>query len=250
VLARYTGHGPSRIIVEGNRRGTPVQYTSNVDFPDRDRQNPFVARLWAAQRVGFLSADKRKNGGGTEVDEEIRMLGERYGIPTEFTSYLVTEPQFAANRRAMSPGSPIQLQQVITTGASADARSARFESAKTASAQRSLSSVGVMDSISAAAAPSASAGPSAVTRTLNGRTFILHDGVWTDIRYTAAMTTTKIKPFSKAYFDLIDQVPELRAVFSMGTRLIVVGRDRAVALSDDGVAELSSSALAALAKAW
>jgi hypothetical protein len=45
-------------------------------------------------------------------------------------------------------------------------------------------------------------------------------------------------------------VPELRAVFSMGTRVIVVGRDRAVTLADDGVAELSSSALAALAKAW
>ena len=25
------------------------------------------------------------------------MLGERYGIPTEFTSYLVTEPQFSRN---------------------------------------------------------------------------------------------------------------------------------------------------------
>src|SRR5262249_55647818 len=95
ALTRYTGHGSARVIVEGNRRGTPVRWTSTVDFPDRERDNPFVARLWAAQRVGYLSAEKRKHGGsrGGEIDDEIRTLGERYGIPTEFTSYLVTEPQ-------------------------------------------------------------------------------------------------------------------------------------------------------------
>ena len=180
ALFRY---GAARVIVEGNRRGTLVQYTSNVDFPDRDRQNAFVARLWAAQRVGFLSADKRKNGGGTEVDEEIRMLGERYGIPTEFTSYLVTEPQFAANRRAMSPGAagaPVQVHQAPAMAA-ADMRTARFESAKTASAQRSLQSVGALDGC----LPGGAAGTKRserVDRTLNGRTFILRDGVWTDVR--------------------------------------------------------------------
>ena len=102
LLARYTGHGTARVVVEGKRRGTPVHWTSTVDFPDRERENPFVARLWATQRVGFLSAEKRKNGGSTEIDDEIRTLGERYGIPTEFTSYLVTEPQLAARRAAWS----------------------------------------------------------------------------------------------------------------------------------------------------
>ena len=110
LFARYSGHGPSRIIVEGNRRGVPVTWTSAVDFPDRERQNPFVARLWAAQRVGFLSAEKRKNGDSREFDDEIRMLGERYGIPTEFTSYLVTEPQFAVMRTAGGAGAPVALR--------------------------------------------------------------------------------------------------------------------------------------------
>jgi hypothetical protein len=32
--------------------------------------------------------------------------------------------------------------------------------------------------------------------------------------------------------------------------VIVVGRDRAVALSNDGLSELTSNALAALVKAW
>jgi Ca-activated chloride channel family protein len=248
VLARYTGHGAARIVVEGTRRGAPVRFTSNADFPDRDRQNPFVARIWAAQRIGFLSADKRKNG-GHEVDEELRMLGERYGIPTEFTSYLVTEPQFVAGRAGVG----IRLSNVASPAAapyaSADLRTRQFESAKQASAQRAAGSVAMLDSMSFAVAK-ANAKANESTRTINGHSFVLRAGVWTDARYTSAMTTTKIKPFSKAYFDVLDQIPELRAAFGLGDHVVAVGRSRAISLTDDGASDLSSAAIAALTSAW
>jgi Ca-activated chloride channel family protein len=248
VLARYTGHGAAKIVVEGTRRGAPVRFTSNADFPDRDRQNPFVARIWAAQRIGFLSADKRKNG-GHEVDEEIRMLGERYGIPTEFTSYLVTEPQFVAGRGGVG----IRLSNVASPAAapyaSADLRTRQFESAKQASAQRAAGSVAMLDSMSVAVAK-ANAPANESTRTINGHSFVLRTGVWTDARYTSAMTTTKIKPFSKAYFDVLEQIPELRAVFGLGDHVVAVGRSRAISLTDDGASDLPSAAIATLASAW
>jgi Ca-activated chloride channel family protein len=159
LLARYSGSGRGRIIVEGTRRGAPVQFTSTVDFPDRDRQNAFVARLWAAQRVGFLSAEKRRNGGEREVDEEIRMLGERYGIPTEFTSYLVVEPRLAAMRDRSGFGGGIVPANARAATVSADAaRSLRFESAKAASAQRAANTLAALDSMSAAATPRAAGG--------------------------------------------------------------------------------------------
>ncbi|HEY9226597.1 MAG TPA: VIT domain-containing protein [Gemmatimonadaceae bacterium] len=238
VLARYSGHGSARITVEGNRRGAPVRWTTSVDFPERERQNPFVARLWAAQRVGFLSAEKRKSGSG-EFDEEIRMLGERYGIPTEFTSYLVMEPQLVSVR-AMS-GAPAPAMQRV-----ADSRMQAFEAAKTASAQRAVSSVAAMDSVGFAGRRDRAA----TVRRVDARTFALRDTVWTDERFRAGMPTTKIKAFSKAYFDLITQLPELKAVFALGNHVIVVGRDRAIALTDDGQEALSSTALTALVKAW
>ena len=255
LLARYSGSGRGRIIVEGTRRGVPVQFTSTVEFPNRDRQNAFVARLWAAQRVGFLSAEKRRNGGEREVDEEIRMLGERYGIPTEFTSYLVVEPRLAVtamrDRSAFGGG---VVPANAPASVAADARSLRFESAKAASAQRAANTVAALDSMSAAATPPAAGGAAgeraASTRVVNGHTFVLRDGVWTDARYTTSMPTTKIKPFSKAYFDIVSALPELRAALALGDRVIVVGRDRAISSGDDGVAELSASALAALVKAW
>jgi Ca-activated chloride channel family protein len=244
LFARYSGHGSARIVVEGKRRGEPVRWESTVTFPDRERDNPFVARLWATQRVGFLSAEKRKNGGNAEVDEEIRSLGERYGIPTEFTSYLVVEPQLAGNRASRR----IQLNDVAVTGAAAPPPASadrRFEQAKAASAQRSTRSVAVADSIM-----SATSEPGDATRRIDGRTFVLRDGVWTDARLRPDMKKTMIKAFSKAYFDVIDQLPELRAAFALGERVVVVGKQSAIELSDSGVSELSASALASLTRNW
>jgi Ca-activated chloride channel family protein len=255
ILARYSGNGHGRVIVEGMRRGSPVSFSTNVDFPDRDRQNAFVARLWASQRVGFLSAEKRKNGGSSELDDEIRMLGERYGIPTEFTSYLVTEPQFAMNRQAQTRRDMPRLASAasgVASPAAPPAAEMRFESAKAASAQRAASSIAVLDSISLAktSVDAKEKDASASTRTVNGHTFVLRDGVWTDSRFTTSLTITKIKPFSKAYFDLVAALPELRASLALGDRVIAVGRDRAISTSDDGVSELAPSLLAAIVKAW
>jgi Ca-activated chloride channel family protein len=165
----------------------------------------------------------------------------------------VVEPRLAINR-AQGAGGGLVPPNAPSPSVAADVaqRSLRFESAKAASAQRSANTVAALDSM-AAAAPQRDAeasGTGASTRVVNGHTFVLRDGVWTDARYTTSMPTTKIKPFSKAYFDVVAQLPELRAALALGDRVIVVGRDRAISSSDDGVSELSPSALASLVKAW
>jgi len=256
LLARYSGHGTARVVVDGKRRGAPVQWTSTIDFPERDRQNAFVARLWATQRVGLLSAERRKNGGSKEIDDEIRSLGERYGIPTEFTSYLVTEPQLAARMGMIRNGAqnqPMPLQG----GTAAGAADMRFESAKAASLQRSVTSLNALDSLRAASPPMNAPGSSASvasahlsTRNIDGRTFVLRDSMWTDTRYRPTMPTKTIKPFSQPYFELLDRLPELRAIFALGGRVIVVGKDRAIAVSDNGVAQLPRADLQTLVAAW
>ena len=245
ALARYSGHGEARVVVEGNRRGTPVRWTSTVQLPDRERDNQFVSRLWAAQRVGYLSAEKRKHGGSQEIDDEIRALGERYGIPTEFTSYLVTEPQLAVNRRGV-------MAPAMSAPAAMRVADQKFELAKTSAAQRAASNIAVLDSLKASAAASdMTRGTSATTRRIDARTFALRDGVWTDLRFRAGMETIIIKPYSKAYFDLLTQLPELRPSFALGNRVIVVGKSLAISLDDaKGVAELSDATRKTIARGW
>lgn len=253
LVARYSGHGRARVVVEGRRGTTPVTWTSTVDFPDRDRENSFVSRLWATQRVGYLSAEKRTNGGSSEIDDEIRSLGERYGIPTEFTSYLVTERQDLPVRTAMmgAGGGQVAAMAPAAMNFRKDAASLAFEAAKVASAQRSMSNVAAIDSLSLAnGRPMRDKDEARATRRVDGRTFVLHDGAWTDVRYHAGMQVTTIKPYSKAYFDLLQQVPELKPVFALGDRVIVVGKTRAIRVDDSGVAEMTQTAIVALVSGW
>src|SRR5437667_139846 len=98
VLARYEGSGHANVVVRGRANGREVRWAMERNFPQEERDNAFVPRLWATQRIGWLTAEKRRNGGSSEIDDEIRRLGEKFGIPTEFKSYLVQEPGRVADQ--------------------------------------------------------------------------------------------------------------------------------------------------------
>jgi Ca-activated chloride channel homolog len=211
-----------------------VSWTSRVNFPERTRDNPFVARLWATQRIGYLSAEKRKHGGSQEIDDEIRSLGERFGIPTEFSSYLVVEPGMNQRRQL---GGTTSLQQTVATGAgsalNAPAPAAvQFEAAKSAAAQRSATSLSAADAASGVR-------DEANVRRVGTVTFVLRDGVWTDVRYKNSGAVLKVKPFSDAYFRVLELQPDLREPFSVGERAIIAGRTMAIELTPAGVERLT-----------
>jgi Ca-activated chloride channel family protein len=253
LLARYAGHGDARVTFEGKRGRQTVRWTSTVDFPDRERGNPFVARLWATQRIGWLSAEKRKNGGSSEIDDEIRGLGERFGIPTEFTSYLVQEPGMVAAGRRFDTSRSTQLQAVVATSVPPSAapvmRDKSFEEAKAASAQRVAMSTVVIDSMMRRAIGGGAAGSN--MKRAGSHTFILKDSVWTDVRQAPSGTRTiRIKAYSKAYFDLIDAVPDLRAIFAIGDRVMAQGRAVTVVVSDSGVEQLGGVEITMVANSW
>jgi hypothetical protein len=221
-----------------------VSWTTRAYFPERSRENPFVARLWATQRVGYLSAEKRKNGGSREIDDEIRDLGDRFGIPTEFSSYLVVEP--GMNGRQLGNGS-VQLDQVVVTGMQttrgAAPAAAPFEAAKAAAAQRSATNMSMADAAVGARAD-------ANVQRAGNVTFILRDSVWTDVRYKRAGELLRVKPYSDAYFKLLELQPDLRDAFSIGERVIVAGRSMAIELSPSGVDHLTDRDLTMLRNRW
>jgi Ca-activated chloride channel family protein len=247
ILARYDGSGNAVVRFEGQTTNGPVNWASRVYFPERSRDNPFVARLWATQRVGYLSAEKRKHGGSQEINDEIRDLGERFGIPTEFSSYLVVEPGML-RQRAMGAGG-VQLQNSVVTGATGAARApapaaVQFEAAKSASEQRAATS------LSAADAAVGMSRDDANVRRAGNVTFVLRDGVWTDVRYKKSGTVLQVKPFSDAYFKLIEMIPDLREPFSVGERVIVAGRSMAIELIPSGKERLTDGDATLVRDSW
>ncbi len=243
ILTRYDGSGNAVVRFDGQTTNGPVSWSTRVYFPERSRENPFVARLWATQRVGYLSAEKRKHGGSQEINDEIRDLGERFGIPTEFSSYLVVEP--GMNRQRGMGAGGVQLNSVVTTGAtSAPAPAAiQFEAAKSAAAQRSATSV-------AAADAAVGMRDDANVRRAGNVTLVLRDSVWTDARYKKSGTVLQVKPFSDAYFKLLEMLPDLREPFSVGERVLVAGRSMAIELTPSGEERLTDRDLALIRDRW
>jgi Ca-activated chloride channel family protein len=246
ILSRYDGSGNAVLRFEGQTTNGPVTWSSRVYFPDRSRENPFVARLWATQRIGYLSAEKRKHGGSQEINDEIRDLGERFGIPTEFSSYLVVEPGMRTRRAdGMLGAQDSRLNGVVATGTAAAPSSApqAFEAAKAAAAQRAVTSIAAMDSAIGYSGDNN-------VRHAGNSTLVLRSGVWTDIRFKQSVPVIRVKPYSDAYFKLLEMLPDLKEPLSVGERVIAMGRSVAVEISPDGQESLNARDSAMLRDKW
>jgi Ca-activated chloride channel family protein len=250
MLARYDGSGRARLRFEGRTMSGPVSWESVVEFPDRERGNNFIPRLWATQRVGWLSAEKRRNGGSREVDDEIRMLGERYGIPTEFSSYLVLEPGMVADglnaptRRMGRGGSVMGTPPPAAPREEAQRRD--FEAAKRASVQRAATSMAEAD----ASLMLEQSARGVTLRRVGDRVLVLTDGVWTDGRARDTMKTFRIKPFSPAYFKVLEILPDLRELFAVGDRVRVAGRSIVIETEESGAERLSDAELQSIQRGF
>jgi Ca-activated chloride channel homolog len=249
VLARYSGtREDATLVIEGRTSDGPVRWTGHVSFPAHTAENAFVARLWAAQRVGYLSAERRRNGGNAELDAELRQLGERYGIPTELTSYLVTENSALSATGTPGGAGGIRRQTMpsrpdVNVAAAPAPAAAQFEAAKTASDQRAATSLGELDK-------DALRDKKESVRMAGNRTFTLQDSVWTESRSAAGLPVIKVKAFSPAYFALVQNVPELAPLFAVGERVRVLGRHVAIEVAPDGVTELDAAAVAGAVRNW
>lgn len=258
LLARYDGDGDATIRIEGRSADGRASWSTRASFARRSAANAFVPRLWAAQRIGWLAAEKRRGGGGAEMDAEIRALGERYGIPTEFSSYLVVEPGMSVARRdragsatgggatlAPSPAAaPADAKQIGTTadvsGRGLAANEARFEMARQAAEQRQARSLAEVDAMAAGSS----------VRQAGARRFARQNNVWIDQRYVPALRTVQVKAYSPLYFELLDRLDGLKDALTLGDEVLVAGTTVAVQVGPTGLERMAAKDLAALVKAW
>lgn len=243
LLTRYDGSGTARLRFQGESATGPVSWTSRVEFPRSSRRNAYIARLWATQRLGYLSAEKRKNGGSREIDDEIRELGEKYSIPTEFTSYLVVEPGMRRSQPVTGRISGVAGGTARGVQAPAPQSEQRFEAARDAAKQRSATNLALADEADLS-------GRTQGTRRVGTRTFVMSDETWTDLRKIDSARTVKVKSFSDAYFKLMDAVPELRDIFSLGDRVKVAGKSILIETGPTGLESISDAELQRIRSAW
>jgi Ca-activated chloride channel family protein len=231
LFGRYRGHGAGELVVEGSRAGETQRFRYEVELPRRENENDFIPRLWAARKAGALTAQIRLHGPNRELVDEIRQLGLRYGIITEYTSYLVEEPMLVGRRpelleRRMGMAVPTPRAQ---TGAVA------FESAAKSSLMREVDRLDDADSLAGDRAFPGEA------KHVGRRAFVLRHGVWTDVGFEPGLRTIEVEPYSPAYFELVRRLPALKTYFALSDRLLIVGEGVALELADGGVTRLSSA---------
>jgi Ca-activated chloride channel homolog len=245
LLTRYDGSGTARLRFEGESASGPVSWTSRVGFPASKRDNAYIARLWATQRLGYLSAEKRKNGGSREIDDEIRELGEKYSIPTEFTSYLVVEPGMRRERDVSGRVTGVRggVARGVEAAAVPSTNQAQFDAARDAAKQRAATNLAAADEADLSIG-------SRATRRVGTRTFALSGETWTDLQKPDPSKVVKVKAFSGAYFKLMDVIPELRGIFALGDKVKVTGRTVSIEIGEAGIESLNDSELERIRSGW
>ena len=103
VFGRYADAGRGELSIDGEREGRVASFSAEVVFSEHETENEFIPRLWAARKIGELTREVRVNGSHPELIDEIRQTALRYGILTEYTSYLVLEPDMIAGEGGLRP---------------------------------------------------------------------------------------------------------------------------------------------------
>jgi len=227
VFGRYRGEGRGErsVTVVGRRGGREERFTTAARFAGEQAGADYVQQLWAARKAGALSSEIRLHGPNPEIVSELKRLALRYGILTEYTSYLVQEPNVVA--RPMPLQAPAPQDQA---GAEAVQRSRR-EKALTGSLL--LSEVVV----TGRAADSLSRGGAATenkTRQAAGRVFVWRDSTWTDIAHGDSLRVVSVAAFSDAYFALLRALPELVQAATLEPAVLVAGRRVSIKIGPDG----------------
>jgi Ca-activated chloride channel family protein len=248
VLARYRGTGSGPVVIEGSRNGRRERFTIQGTFAGHADGNEYIPQLWAARRIGELTRTIRIEGSSPAIIDEVRQLGLRYGILTEYTSYLVLEP--AMQMRAMreevaAPAGASAAGEMTGRQAFADAdASAKLSGSTTLAGANRV--VGVRSDEVARRSESerdADVGEARRSRRVGGRLFVWRGGAWTDVGHGDSLRVTSVAPFSEAYFALVKARPAIAQPLAVGNPLLLAGRRASLRVAEGGITNWAPGAM-------
>jgi Ca-activated chloride channel family protein len=235
VFGRYRGQGSGNIVITGERNGRRERLVVPAAFNAGEPENDFIPRLWAARQIGDLTRQIRLEGATPGLIDQVRQLGLRYGILTEYTSYLVQEPT-----DLVGPAAPVPLREDQMGGArNSPTQTGRqaFERAQASSKLSDSKSLAAAEDAIAAGAGSLPSPASGVptSRRIAGRLFVQRGRVWTDLAHADRITVTAIAAYSKAYFEMVRLLPEVAPYLSVGDEIVIAGRRASIRVGAEGI---------------
>jgi Ca-activated chloride channel family protein len=201
VFGRYKDSGVATVTISGQAGEKRKEFIEELVFPEKEEAHPFIPRLWATRKIGYLLDQIRLYGESEELISEIQILSKEYGIITPYTSFLVTEEEKRVKFRELK-------------GEEVGKHAVSMAKEMTALKEETL-------------APKTAIG----AKYVEGRTYILKDGLWQDIDYKGE-ETEKIKWLSDEYFDLLKE-KSLPKVLSLGKSVIFKHNEKWYQVKED-----------------
>jgi Ca-activated chloride channel family protein len=224
VLGRYREGGDSEVTLRGEVNGQSQTFSyDNVYFHEQGGKE-FIARLWATRKIGYLLQQIRLRGEQGELVEEVVDLSIRYGIITPYTSFLVEETEMALREEGRAE---IALEAEVQATAS-PAPAAGAQAVERSVEEKALSEAEAL--AAPALPPGVGSGATdewghqiSPVRYVGDKTFVLHEGTWTDTTFDPdQMTTVPVGFGEDDYFALVAARPEWGRYFALGDHVIVV----------------------------
>lgn len=229
-MGRYRSSGAVEVKLSGTALDKKSSFTYKFNLPAKTNTEDFsfVARLWAQKKIGWLIEQIRLQGEKKEYVDQIVKLSIRYGILTEYTSFLADENVNIHDKDNYTKAEDnINRRRGVVTGAGGVNQSMQSnsmqKSAQAPSAAQYYDEKGDIVQVTN-------------VKVIGSKTFYLKKGVWIDSEYDEKMPLNDVKQMSDDHINLANQSPTQAKyiTFNPTDSIIVVIDGKAYKISPDG----------------
>ncbi len=250
VFGQYDRGGIASVMLKGKKNNKPVKYTYKVNFPREEQDNFFVQKLWASKRIADLISSMRLYGENQETKDEIIDLSVKYGVINSYTSYLILDNDEYIARGGRDDDSPLNRDGFSTLRKEAEEQAMDFEddygrvTTATGGGSSSSSNRGnvKMSKDLAEDKEKMTLSDEKNKVTARDKIFIKNGDVFVDISFENKNVIT-IKAYSEAYFQLIEQYPEISQYLSVGQNVKFKYKEYNIFISENAGIENANTLL-------
>jgi len=240
IAGRFApGERSAAIELTGKVDGKSRSFSFPVSFGSRASYS-FVPRVWAGRKIGYLTDEIRLHGTNEELVAEIVRLSKRYGIITEYTSFLIREDGLFAEEdeaaRFVLDVGRAAMEAKSGAGGVGQAQTSQRLKGQTAGGQGTAAAPQSYYDIAGKEVQAKG------VKYLGDLTFFFVEDYWTDSRYDPdRQEVVEVQAFSPAYFELLSANKELGKFAALGGQVILVLDDKsALKISaEEGAQELT-----------
>jgi Ca-activated chloride channel family protein len=242
ITGRYKNNSKTSAIISGKIGDERVEYRYPVEFTAGSMSDEYIALLWANRRIGHLLQQMRLHGTSDELLTEVIELSKKFGIITEYTSFLVTGDEHRMASGYWEAEAPVLYDRLKDNIEGIGAE----KSGRTAVRQ----SFNLNSQVNLKKAPA----PNEVeideqkyeitnARQIGVQAFYQSGTNWIQSDIEKESFDLEIKRFSKAYFQLLENDPALGRYLAVGDEVRLKIGSQVVQISDSGKEHLSTDEL-------